>query len=57
MGLNPRQVAPLDVRAKEFWNSMPGETPDQILATQKPTGKGVDIPADFVRKQDQPAKS
>lgn len=29
----------------------------KILATQKPQGKGVDIPKDFVRKQDQPAKS
>jgi hypothetical protein len=28
----------------------------KILATQKPQGAGVDIPADFVRKQDQPAK-
>lgn len=28
----------------------------KILATQKPKGAGVDAPADFVRKQDQPAK-
>lgn len=33
-----------------------GEPYIKLLATQKPQGKGVDIPADFVRKQDQPAK-
>lgn len=25
----------------------------KVLATQKPSGKGVDVPADFVRKQDR----
>jgi hypothetical protein len=33
-----------------------GEPFVKVLATQKPSGAGVDIPADFVRKQDQPAK-
>jgi len=34
-----------------------GDTYIKILATQKPNGKGVEIPKDFVRKQDQPAKA
>lgn len=33
-----------------------GEPYIRILATKAPQGAGVDIPADFVRKQDQPAK-
>src|ERR1039458_9652158 len=30
--LNPRQQAPLDVRAKDFWDSMPAGTPDEVQA-------------------------
>lgn len=30
-----------------------GETYIRVLATQKPSGEGVEIPADFVRKQDR----
>ncbi len=33
-----------------------GEQYIRILATQKPQGKGVEIPADFVRKQDAVSK-
>lgn len=33
-----------------------GEPYIKILATQKSSGEGVEIPADFVRKQDKPAK-
>jgi len=30
--LAPRKEAPLPVRAKEFWDSMPANTPDQVQA-------------------------